>query len=374
MSPAAALLALSLLATAAAPPPPREGEPESAAEPPARAAAQHAAEGDRSAWFALPVLFWLPETQLGFGATGGLHFHVGGAERPSSAFVAAVYTLEKQGSLDLAGDVTLPGGAFLNGRVRAIHFPDVYFGLGPDSRAEGDEPFTRRSVEGFLSGELPIAGSRIRAGPRLELKAEEVLDLDPAGQLATGAVPGADGYSGVGLGAGVSRDTRDRPFWPSRGSLVQAWWVLYGPALGRNQGFGRGLAEGRKFLPLGAGRTLGLAAIAEWTNGTPPLTALPRLGSTRFLRGYREGRFRDRLAWAAQAELRAPLAGRLSGALFAAVGDVAPRVAALGDALPKAAGGVGLRWRLTGQGANVRVDLAASEEGPELYVLVLEAF
>ena len=41
---------------------------------------------------------------------------------------------------------------------------------------------------------------------------------------------------------------------------------------------------------------------------------------------------------------------------------------------PKLAGGVGLRWRLTGQGANVRVDLAAGDEGVELYVLVLEAF
>jgi outer membrane protein assembly factor BamA len=187
-------------------------------------------------------------------------------------------------------------------------------------------------------------------------------------------VSGSNGYSGVGLGAGVSRDTRDEPFWPSRGSLLQAWWVLYGPGLGRNDGFARGLAEGRRFFPLGAGRTLGLAALAEWTNGAPPLTALPRLGSTRFLRGHREGRFRDRLAWAAQAELRTPLVGRLSGTLFGALGDVAPRLSALGGGLPKVAGGVGLRWRLTGQGANIRVDLAASEEGPELYVLVLEAF
>lgn len=373
MSPVPALLALSLLATSSAAPP-REGEPESAAEPPARAASEHLASGDRSTWFALPVLFWLPETRLGFGGTGGFHFHVGEAARPSSAFVAAVYTLERQGSIDVAGDLTLPNGAFASGRIRAVHFPDVFFGLGPDSREADEEPFTRRSVEGFLATEVPVRGSPIRVGPRLEWKAEEIGDLDPGGALAAGGIPGAHGFNGFGMGLGLSRDTRDRAFWPSRGSFVQGWWVFYPPAISRNEGFGRGLAEGRSFLPLGGGRTLGLAAIAEWTHNTPPLTMLPRLGSTRFLRGYREGRYRDRLGWAAQAELRTPLAGRLSGTVFAALGDVAPRVGALFDAAPKVAGGVGLRWRLTGQGANVRLDLAVSEAGPELYVLVLEAF
>lgn len=371
MSPVPALLALALLVQA--PAPPREGEPESAAEAPARAAAQQAAHAEGASWFALPVLFWLPETQLGYGALGGLHFHVGDAERASSAFLSGVYTLEKQGSIDLAGDLTVPNGAFVNGRVRAVHFPDRFFGIGPDSRESDEEPFTRRSVEGFLSAEVPVRGSPLRVGPRLELRAEEILDVEPGRALASGEVEGSTGFTGVGVGAGLSRDTRDTAFWPSRGSLVMAWWVLYPPALSRNDGFGRGLAEGRRFVPLGHGRTLGLAGILEWAHGSPPFTVLPRLGSTRFLRGYREGRFRDRLGWSGQAELRTPLVGPLSGTVFAALGNVAPRASALDD-VPKVAGGVGLRWRLTGQGANVRVDLAASEAGPSIYVLVLEAF
>jgi outer membrane protein assembly factor BamA len=374
MSPAAPLLALALLVSSQTPP--REGEPESAAEPPARAAAMQAAQGttERTSWFALPVVFWLPETQLGYGATGGLHFHVGDAERASSAFVAAVYTLERQGSLDLAGDLTLPNGAFLNGRVRAIHFPDRFYGIGPDSSEDDEERFTRQSVEGYLEADVPIAGSRFRLGPRLEAKAEEILDVEDGGQLASGGVEGSGGYSGLGVGVGFSRDTRDGSFWPSRGSLLMAWWVLYPPALSRNDGFGRGLAEARRFLPLGNGLTLGLAALTEWAHGHPPFTALPRLGSTRFLRGYREGRYRDRISWAGQAELRAPLWQRISGTVFAAIGDVAPKISSLADDAPKVAGGVGLRFRLTDQGANVRVDLAASEDGPAVYVLVLEAF
>jgi hypothetical protein len=374
MSPAPALLALALLLE---PPAPAVGaDAESPAAPPARAAATHAAKatGQRTSWFALPVVFWLPETKLGYGATGGLHFHVGEAERASSAFLAAVYTLEKQGSLDLASDVTFPNGAFLYGRVRLLHFPDRFYGIGPGSLESDEEPFTRRAVEAFVAAEAPIPGSRFRLGPRVEGRAEEILDLAPGGSLASGEVHGSDGFGGLGLGVGLSRDTRDSPFWPSRGSLLLGWWVLYPPGLSRDDGFGRGLLEGRRFLPLGGGRTLGLAAIAEWAHGAPPFTVLPRIGSTRFLRGYREGRYRDRIGWSGQAELRTPLAGRLSGTAFAAVGNVAPELSALADRLPRLAGGVGLRWRLTDEGANIRVDVAASDMGLSAYVLVLEAF
>jgi hypothetical protein len=372
MSPAPALLALALLVQPSAPP--GEAEPESPAAPPARAAVAEAAHGERPSWFALPVVFWLPETQLGFGATAGLHFHVNGAERASSAFLAAVYTLEKQGSIDVAGDATVPNGAFVNGRVRALHFPDRFYGIGPDSRESDEEPFTRQSIEGYLAAEVPIRGSHFRLGPRLEGKAERILDVEPGGMLASGAVEGSSGFAGLALGVGLSRDTRDSPFWPSRGSLLMAWWVYYPSAISHNDGFGRGLAEARRFVPLGHGRTLGLAALTEWAHGAPPFTMLPRLGSTRFLRGYREGRYRDRISWAGQAELRTPLAGRLSGTLFAALGDVAPEISALADDAPKVAGGIGLRWRLTNQGANIRVDLAVSDMGPTAYVLVLEAF
>ncbi|WP_242346704.1 BamA/TamA family outer membrane protein [Anaeromyxobacter terrae] len=349
------------------------------AETPAEPAAKAAAESVRAPpggvrGFALPVLFWLPETKLGLGATGGLHLHVGGAPRASSVFAALVYTLEGQGSVDVAGDLTTRGGVFVGGRVRALHFPDVYYGLGPRS-SEGDrEPFTRRTVEGYLVAEWPIAGTALRAGPRVDFRAEEIRDLEAGGALASGGVPGARGFRGAGAGGSLTFDTRDSAFWPSRGAYAQAWYTLYPRALGDHGGLGRGLAEARKFLPLGSGRTLGLAGIAEWSNGDVPFTMLPRLGSTRFLRGIREGRYRDRLSWAGQAELRVPVRGRLSATAFGALGEVAHSPRDLGLDTIKVAGGAGLRWRLTDEGANIRLDVAAGPAGPELYVLVLEAF
>ncbi len=349
-------------------PPPEGGVP--LVSPPAVPAPAHPRR-----WFVIPVVSYLPETGLGGGASAGLHLHVEGASRPTSVFATALYTTERQGLVDVAVDATRPSGVVLGARARALHYPDRFYGIGPDTQSSQMEHFTRRSIELVASAELPIPGGHgLRAGPRLDLRAEEIIDKDAGRQLAAGGVPGADGSSSMAAGASATWDTRDGPFWPSRGSLVQAWVVFAPEETSRTGGFSRGVLELRHFAPLGGGRVLGLHAYGERASGQVPFTLLPRLGNTRFLRGIREGRYRDHVVWALQSELRSPLFWRISGAAFAAVGDVAPRIEAIRIGDPKLAGGAGLRYRLTDEGANIRVDVAASRFGVQLYVLVLEAF
>jgi hypothetical protein len=377
-----ALLAAALvLSGAAARPGPDEPDPEAPADPVAEtesARAERKGRPGETSRFALPVLFWLPETRLGFGATGGVHFHLNGAPRTSSVFLVGAYTLNEQWSADVAADFNLRSGALVAGRVRAVHFPDTFYGIGPDTSVDAKEAFTRRFAEAILVAEYPLARRRLRgalrAGVRLDVRVEDVLDLEPGKQLASGTIEGADGFSAAGLGASVTWDTRDRPLFPLRGTFVQAWYLHYPEAIGQHGEFARANLEGRIFLPLGSERVLGLAAFLDETFGEVPFTMLPKLGSTRFLRGWREGRFRDKAAWAAQAELRIPLAERIYGTTFAALGAVAPNAGAFRAESIRVAGGIGLRYRLTAEGANIRIDLAQSEAGPELYVLVLEAF
>jgi hypothetical protein len=370
-------LVAALLLAGAAPPGPDVPEPEAPADPVAEAAAARASKTSRPgafSWFALPVLFWLPETRLGYGAAGGIHFRLPGAPRVSSVFLVGAYTLNKQGSVDVATDVYLRNGILLAGRVRAVHFPDAFYGLGPSSATDAREPFTRRFAEGILAAEVPFVPRRLRAGFRVDLRAEEIRDVAPGGLLSSGTVEGADGFTALGIGGMVTWDTRDRPLFPRRGTFLEAWYLRYPEELGHHREFSRANLEGRIFLPLGGERVLGAAAFIEEAFGDAPFTLLPKLGSTRFLRGWREGRFRDRVAWAGQAELRVPLAGRVSGTAFAAFGDVGPDLAGLRADSLKVAGGIGLRFRLTPEGANVRLDLAESAAGPEVYVLVLDAF
>lgn len=325
-------------------------------------------------WFAFPVLFWLPETRLGGGAASGLHFRLEGARRASSVFAVGAYTLNRQGSADLAADVYLRDGTLLAGRLRAVHFPDRFHGVGPRSRDASGEDYTRRWLQGIISAEPAFLGGRLRVGPRLDLRAEHMQDLKPGGLLASGAYTGARGFSAVGVGGSVTWDTRERPLFPTRGAFLQLWAIHYPVGLGNQAEFSVANLEGRWFQPLGGERVLGFAAYAEQDLGDPPFTLLPKLGSSQFLRGWREGRFRDRAAWSAQTELRVPLFWRFTGTAFAAVGDVAHDLGAFHLDTLKLAGGLGVRFRLTPEGANLRLDVAESRAGPTAYFLLLDAF
>jgi hypothetical protein len=372
---AACLAAALLLSGAAEPPPAAPGATSPEPAPETSGEVPRALAPGKTSWFVLPLAFWLPETRLGFGATGGIHFHLLGARQASSVFAVAAYTLKHQGIVDVSTDLYSSRGSVLATSWRASYFPDVYYGLGPRSRVSNRDPFTRRYVEGIVSPEYAILGGRVRGGPRIEARAEDIRDELPGGVLSAGTIPGGEGFTAVGIGGSVTWDTRDKPLFPSRGAYAQGWALHYPGSIGaRHEAFTRGGVEGRLFLPIGSGRVLGSAAFVERASAGTPFTVLPELGSARYLRGWREGRFRDLLAWAAQSEARVPLTDRFLAVAFGALGSVGEDVGALRPATLEVAGGVGLRYRLTPEGANVRLDLAVSDAGPQVYVLVLEAF
>jgi hypothetical protein len=325
-------------------------------------------------WFVLPVPFWLPETKLGLAVAAGRDFRVEGSRRPSTAVLVAAYSIEGQGSVDGSTDVWFRGGSLASARVRAVHYHDAYYGIGPDAPGGSREDFTRGFLEATATGEVATLDGRLRAGPRLAARVEEISDVVPGGRLATSGLPGLDGMAGVGIGASLTWDTRDHPLAPRHGTFAQLYYLRYPAALGDHGGFGKGALDLRVFAPAGGERVVGVSAVVETADGAAPFTLLSKLGNPRFFRGYREGRYRDRIAWAAQAELRAPIKGPLALTAFAAAGDVAPDLASIADGGVKAAGGLGARWRLTPAGANARLDVAVGAGGPEVYVLLLEAF
>jgi outer membrane protein assembly factor BamA len=102
---------------------------------------------------------------------------------------------------------------------------------------------------------------------------------------------------------------------------------------------------------------------------------MPRLGGPSLLRGYREGRFRDRRLAVLEGEVRFPIAWRFGGVVFAGVGDVAhdagdvPALRELERAL-----GLGVRFRMNDAGVRLRADGAWGREGGGLYLSVGEAF
>ena len=121
--------------------------------------------------------------------------------------------------------------------------------------------------------------------------------------------------------------------------------------------------------------TLALLLETKLSAGDLPFFSLPQLGGSRRLRGFIEGRFRDRASWVATAEYRfwvlprgfkipftkALRIERVGLALFGDVGSVDKDWENLFTARVHAAGGVGVRATLE-RSAPVRVDVGFSNE------------
>jgi hypothetical protein len=339
--------------------------------PAALGAATAEAEGRNG--FVLPFVFYTPDTRFGLGGTAGLHLHLRDAPRPSSLFATGIYTLEGQSALDLVAQIYPDARHAIQVTARATHFPTAYYGLGPDSRRADREWFTQRFAELALAGERHLAAG-LRAGPRLHLRAEELSELEPGGALAGGTLPGVDGFIALGAGAGITWDDRDGLFAPTRGRFAELSYVAYPGHVGGHAPFGRAALDLRAFTSPHPGHVLGAQAYAEVAHGDVPVTLLPRFGGAHRMRGYGEGRYRDRVHYALQGEYRFPIFRRLGGAAFATAGDVAPRLSAIDLGDVKLSAGAGLRFQLTKEGAALRFDVAGARDGMSYYAVVLQAF
>jgi outer membrane translocation and assembly module TamA len=122
---------------------------------------------------------------------------------------------------------------------------------------------------------------------------------------------------------------------------------------------------------------LALRALGNGIGGDPPFDILPQLGGDALLRGYYQGRFRDRDLLAFQAEYRAPVWWKLGAVAFASAGQVAPDLGGLRvDAFHPAAG-FGFRFLIQeAEGVRIRADFAwgFDVESSGFYINIGEAF
>lgn len=328
----------------------------------------------RADWFAIPIAFYLPETRFGLGAMGGVHFRFRPGLQTSDVQVIATGTAKAQALLNLTTQLFPSDQLAVGGLVRLSLYPDFFYGVGDAAAARARESFTSRSVEVQVSPEWYLLPGRLRTGPRARFRREDFRDLAPGGRLASGAIAGVVDYAALGLGWSLAWDTRDSRFFPLQGNAFEAWYLLSTPIAGDGGRFGQGAIDARQFFPLAGRLVIGVSGHFELSHGDVPMTLLPRLGGDQNLRGYYLGRWRDRFVYSGQAELRFPVVGRLGGAVFAGVSDVAARLSDFDARTIRPAAGAGARYRLTDDGLNVRLDVGVGIEGANFYLNLGEAF
>lgn len=323
----------------------------------------------------LPVVAYMPETRLTLGAVSIFFFRSPASTRPSTLSALFMYTQNDQLLASLGSEVYSSDEQHkLEGSISFIEFPDKFYGIGPDTPESNEEDYTPRSIN-IMAGVQERWRRYWHAGLRYDFSTWDVIETEADGSLATGDVAGSGGGTASGMGGLINRDTRDNVYYSSRGSFCQATATFYPGWLGSDFDYRRVTLDLRRFFGFGGRHVVALQAVMAGTGGETPFQSLAALGGSEIMRGYYQGRYRDRYSAVLQSEYRVRVWRRFGLVAFAGVGDVAhsPDEFEL-DHFRYSAGG-GIRFLLSKQeGMNLRLDSAVGEDTSGFYITLGEAF
>jgi outer membrane protein assembly factor BamA len=325
--------------------------------------------------FPLPIVFYQPETKWGGGAALLHTYRTARDARTSSDGLFIVYTQRKQFSLSLSGERFTPMDRYrLSAELSWSRFPDLFYGIGNDTEVSEEEEVTLRSGRLALDVRRGLTRS-LFVGATALLQTTDAIEREEGGKLLSGSIRGSGGGELRALGTVVAWDGRDRVYSPSRGGLAAVFLRHSDPAIGSTFESTRLDLDTRVFHAAGGGHVLAGQLIATVGSGEPAYFDLATLGGANTVRGYFEGRFRDRNRVAVQAEHRFPIWRRLGGAFFAAAGEVMRRPGeARIDGFHPAAG-AGIRFLLSPEeGTRLRIDFAWGDGDSGVYFAFNEAF
>ena len=319
-------------------------------------------------------------SQVGWGLVlmaGAIHrFDADTTSKPSTGAVCGFYTENKSW-----GVMAIEVARFSQDRWRArglVSHMDVrydFYGIGEEAGNEGVALGVQQTMDFVVASGLRRITNGLYGGAAVmwlstTAKLQEALPSSPAPEEdfthATLVAPGVQ----------AELDTRDDDYWPSHGSLARLKSWFYASGLGSSRDFQRYVFFWSWYTRLRERLVLATNVNGLGAAGDVPFYALPALGTGQGgLRGYTQGRYRDRVAITAQAEARYHLKGRFGGVVFGGFGQVAPDVSDLGKAEVLPAGGAGLRFQLTrNYPMHMRFDYAWGKNESLFYFSVAEAF
>ncbi|WNJ20163.1 BamA/TamA family outer membrane protein [Pontibacter sp. G13] len=347
--------------------------------------------GNRNQLVALPVIFYTPETELAFGVTGMYLFVPRGngpEARPSFIQFVGYYSLNNQFAINAPYELRFQDSKHVvKGSVDFFRRIRRFWGIGPYTPQAGDENYSSNYIRirgDYLTRITPM----FRSG--LVLRYHEFFDVEPAepdGQLASGDILGSEGGRSVGLGVIFNYDRRDNSFAPTTGPYLETSMVLFHPWMGSDFRFLRWEFDGRHYIQTFGRQVFAFQGRGIATLGDAPFENIALLGHQTINRGYFEGRFRDQMMGAIQAEYRIPLfRGDVTGRLpigrrfginfFGALANVSREIRTFTIDEIKYSFGSGIRFLLNQQeNVTLRLDFAWGRPGNSgIYFMVGEAF
>lgn len=335
--------------------------------------AQEKVDSNKVKVFALPLFFYSPDTRFGIGAGGITTFRTPVSTQPSSVTFSFAYTQRKQILAWFPYQVYFGRGKYLSyGELGWYKYVYQFFGIGNEYDNAYLEKYTAQYPR-LRATFLRNLDHGNAVGIRLAMDNFKITKYDSSGLLLQKNITGWQGGRSFGAGLVWWKDTRDNRFYPGRGSFIESSWYFENKFTGSDFEFSRLNLDLAKFFTLGKKTILALEGTAVVTMGNAPFFNMAQLGGTRRLRGYFEGKFRDKHLLLAQAELRQEGFGRFGGVAFAGMGTV---FGSAGESLEwRPNGGFGLRYQLDKkQKLNIRADYGFGVKSQGFYLTFGEAF
>lgn len=178
----------------------------------------------------------------------------------------------------------------------------------------------------------------------------------------------------VGAGVSLVYDNRDNLTNPHRGIYLNINQMFRPGFMGNDYAFSTTAFRFDAYQRLGKGTVLAEDIRANLNFGNPSWGMMAELGGTHSMRGYYEGRYRDKHSLDATVELRQHVWKRNGIVVWVGAGTIFPKFSALRSKqiLPNA--GVGYRWEFK-KNVNVRLDYGFGKSGQSGFLFnINEAF
>ena len=274
--------------------------------------------------------------------------------------------------LGVRGNHIAPAGRYrIDYHLYFYSFPSDFWGIGYEMgdnddnksdmkrwQAQAEASFLFRVADNFYVG--PMAAYDYVIGKQIECP--ELLQ-------------GMDKHTwNVGVGVSLVYDNRDNLTNPHRGIYLNLKQMFRPEFMGNDYAFSTTHFRFDAYQRLGKGTILAEDFGANLNFGNPSWGMMANLGGTSSMRGYYEGRYRDKHSLEATVELRQHVWKRNGIVVWAGAGTVFPKFSELRSnrILPNV--GVGYRWEFK-KNVNVRLDYGFGKSGQSGFLFnINEAF
>ena len=263
---------------------------------------------------------------------------------------------------------------WLQGELGYYRYVFNYFGIGNDLPTDYIEKYDARFPRVRFNGLRNIAPG-LHAGISYAFDDFNFTRKDSAGLLATTEVPGGNGGRISSIGFAGNYDTRDNNSFPTKGWFVEAEARTDAKWTGSEYSFTRLHLNASHYLMPFENHIFAINGAVTAILGDAPFFQYATLGGTKRLRGYFEGKYRDKHAALLQAEYRSPFLWRLGLVAFGGYGAAFDSYKTFKGQYLRFNYGAGMRVMLDQkQRINVRIDYGRGYQSSGFYLTIGEAF